>query len=52
MQVDVNVSEKDIGEVKLGDKAPSTVESFANHPFTERDANQPITADDRGRPDL
>ena len=34
MQVDVNVSEKDIGEVKLGDKATSTVESFANHPFT------------------
>jgi hypothetical protein len=33
MQVDVNVSEKDIGEVKLGGKAPSTVESFANHPF-------------------
>src|SRR6202043_702790 len=34
MQVDANVSEKDIGEVKLGDKATSTVESFAKHPFT------------------
>ena len=34
MQVDANVSEKDLGEVKLGDKVTSTVESFANHPFT------------------
>jgi HlyD family secretion protein len=34
VQVDSNVSEKDIGEVKLGDKATTTVESFANHPFT------------------
>jgi HlyD family secretion protein len=33
MQIDANVSEKGIGEVKLGDKATSTVESFANHPF-------------------
>jgi HlyD family secretion protein len=34
MQVDANISEKDIGEVKLGDKATTTVASFANHPFT------------------
>ncbi len=34
MQVDANVSEKDIGEIKRGDKATSAVESFANHPFT------------------
>ena len=53
MQVDANVSEKDIGEVKLGDKATFTVETFPNHPFTgEVTQIQPITADDRGRRDL
>jgi H+-transporting ATPase len=34
LHVDTNVSEKDIGEVKRGDMATFTVESFPNHPFT------------------
>lgn len=34
MQVDTNVSESDIGAVKLGNKATFTVESFARHPFS------------------
>lgn len=34
MHVDANVREKDISEVKRGDKATFTVESFPNHPFT------------------
>jgi len=34
MHVDANVSEKDIGEVKLGDKATFTVKSLPDHPFT------------------
>jgi HlyD family secretion protein len=33
MQVDVNVSESDIGSVKVGDVASFTVEAFPNHPF-------------------
>lgn len=33
MQVDTNVSESDIGEVKLGDKASFTVESFPKRVF-------------------
>ena len=33
IHVDADVSEKDIGEVKLGDKATFTVESFPNRPF-------------------
>jgi len=33
IQVDADVSEKDIGEVKYGDKATFTVESFPNRPF-------------------
>jgi len=34
MHVDANVSEKDIGEVKVGDKATFTVKSLPDHPFT------------------
>jgi HlyD family secretion protein len=33
MQVDTNVSESDVGALKVGAEAPFTVESFANHPF-------------------
>ena len=33
MEVDANVGENDIGEVKLGDKASFTVESFPNRRF-------------------
>lgn len=33
MQVDTNVSESDIGAVKLGDAAGFTVEAFADRPF-------------------
>jgi HlyD family secretion protein len=33
MQVDTNVSESDIGLIKLGDKASFTVESFPHRPF-------------------
>lgn len=33
MQVDANVSESDIGNVKVGAKASFTVEAFPNHPF-------------------
>ena len=33
MQVDTNVSESDIGAIKLGDKASFTVESFPNRSF-------------------
>ena len=33
IHVDANVGEKDIGEVKLGDKATFTVEAFPNRPF-------------------
>jgi HlyD family secretion protein len=33
MQVDTNVSESDIGAVKLGDDASFTVEAFADRPF-------------------
>ncbi|MGA7384782.1 MAG: plasma-membrane proton-efflux P-type ATPase [Methylocella sp.] len=33
IRVDANVSENDIGEVKLGDKATFTVNSFPNRPF-------------------
>ena len=33
MQVNANVSENDIGEVKLGDKASFTVEAFPNRSF-------------------
>jgi HlyD family secretion protein len=33
MQVDTNVSESDVGAIKVGDKASFTVESFPNHPF-------------------
>jgi heavy metal translocating P-type ATPase/RND family efflux transporter MFP subunit len=32
--IDAILSEKDIGEVKLGNKASFTVASFPNHPFT------------------
>jgi HlyD family secretion protein len=34
IHVDTNVGEKDIGEVKPGDKASFTVEAFPNRPFT------------------
>jgi HlyD family secretion protein len=33
IQVDANVSENDIGEIKLGDKASFTVESFSKSHF-------------------
>jgi HlyD family secretion protein len=33
IQVDAKVSEKDIGEVKQGNKATFTVDSFPNRPF-------------------
>ena len=33
IRVDANVSKNDIGEIKLGDKASFTVESFPNRPF-------------------
>ena len=36
MQVDVNVSESDIGEVKVGDRAEFTVEAYADHVFAGR----------------
>jgi RND family efflux transporter MFP subunit len=32
--IDAIISERDIGEVKLGDKASISVASFPNHPFT------------------
>jgi HlyD family secretion protein len=34
MEVDANVSESDIGNVKAGDQASFTVEAFPDHPFT------------------
>src|SRR4029453_4959451 len=34
VHIDANVREKEIGEGKRGEKATSTAESFANHPFT------------------
>jgi RND family efflux transporter MFP subunit len=34
IHVDARVSEKDIGEIKQGDKATFTVEAFPNRPFT------------------
>jgi HlyD family secretion protein len=33
MKVDINVTEKEIGEIKLGDKASFTVDAFPNRPF-------------------
>jgi HlyD family secretion protein len=33
MQVDTNVSESDVGAIKVGDKASFTVESFPNRPY-------------------
>ncbi|HVC20082.1 MAG TPA: efflux RND transporter periplasmic adaptor subunit [Vicinamibacterales bacterium] len=33
MEVDANVSESDIGQVKAGDRASFTVEAYANRPF-------------------
>lgn len=36
MQVDANVSESDIGQVKAGDSATFTVEAFPDHPFKGR----------------
>jgi HlyD family secretion protein len=34
MQVDTNVSESDVGVIKMGDKASFTVESFSKRPFS------------------
>jgi HlyD family secretion protein len=34
MEVDANVSESDIGGIKVGDTASFTVEAFPDHPFT------------------
>ena len=34
IRVDANVSKNDIDEIKLGDNASFTVESFPNRPFT------------------
>ena len=34
MQVDTNVSESDVGVIKVGDKASFTVESFSKRPFS------------------
>jgi HlyD family secretion protein len=36
MQVDTNISESDIGAIKVGNAASFTVESFPNHPFEGR----------------
>jgi len=33
MQVDTNISESDIGAIKVGNRATFTVESFPDHPF-------------------
>ena len=46
MQVDTNVSESDIGDVKVGDRATFTVQAFPNRPFqgTVRQVRQaPVT---------
>ena len=53
IHIDANVSEKDIGEVKLGDKATFTVEAFPNRPFAgEVTQIRPIAADHPERRDL
>jgi HlyD family secretion protein len=36
MQVDANVSESDVGSIKIGSEASFTVESFPNRPFVGR----------------